>query len=140
MNCNNSNPILARVNARLDNYAKKNPFYWETMTERSRVALMNEILMEEIEREKYANMNIKDWLIEAVEKGGSLIEDISKTLCGIIFCNGCISHIRYNNEVIEIDWKNSFPNYKNGFVLIFGWNEDGNYVVYRFNVVVPFIK
>ena len=140
MNNINSNPILARVNARLEAYAKKNSFYWETMTEGSRVALMNEILMEEIEREKYANMNIKDWLIEAVDAGGFLIENVSKTVWNLMFCDGSLSHIRYKDEVIEIDWKNSLPNYKNSSILLFGWDEERNYVLYRFQVVVPFVK
>ena len=101
---------------------------------------MMEIMTEELENMKYENMNVKDWLAEAVDLGGCLIENVSKTVCKLIYCDGKLSHVHYRNEVIEIDWDNSIPNYRAGSVLIFGWNEYRDYCVYRFHVVIPFIK
>lgn len=136
---NKNEIVLARVNARLDAYAKNDNFFWESMTERSRVALMEEILMEELERYKYENMNIKDWLIEAVHAGGYLIQDNTHEVRHLMFCDGSLSHIRHNDELVEIDWKNSFANYKEAAVVLFGWDEEGHYTVSRYEVVVPFV-
>lgn len=136
---NKNEIVLARVNARLDAYAKNNSFFWETMTEGSKVALMREILMEELERYKYENINFKDWLIECVHAGGHLIQDCTNEVRHLAFNNGHLSHIRYDGGLIEIDWDNSFANYKEAAVVLFGWDEEGCYTVSRYEVVVPFV-
>lgn len=136
---NKNEIVLARVNARLDAYAKNDNFFWESMTESSRVTLMREILMEELERYKYENMNIKDWLIESVNAGGYLIQDNTHEVRHLVFSDGYLSHIRYKDGLIEIDWENSFANYKEASVVLFGWDEEECYTVSRYEVVVPFV-
>ena len=132
--------LLKRVNARLEEYIKNNRLFWEIMTERSRTIVISDIMQEEMHKMEFEEKTAKEWLEEVVERGGCLIEDISNTVYDPVFIDGNLSHIRHREELVEIDWKNSLPNYREGAIVIFGWDKDGDYCVYRFRVVVPFVS